>query len=338
MDKEELISVIVPVYNVQNYICRCLDTIINQTYKNIEIILVDDGSKDESGKICEEYAKKDSRIRVIHKENEGLGLTRNVGIKYAMGKYIAFIDSDDFIELNMYEIMYKKIKENDLDAVLCNYKRLKKDKTYIYNVSNFDNKQYSCDEIQKDILLSICGNPKYKTVIGSVCCVLYKKDIIDKYNIKFLNEREYVSEDIIFNYMYFSKCRRIQLLRDNMYIYCENEGSLTKKYNPAKIDKFINLYNFMKKQVETYKEETCIGLDTLYIGYMRVAIIQEITLNTNKKNIKNNIKKICNDELLCEILKRYKLKNLKIKQTIFTILMKYKLVNLIVLTVKLVKN
>lgn len=331
---EELISVIVPVYNVEKYINRCLETIIHQTYKNLEIILIDDGTKDKSGSICEEYAKKDSRIKVIHKDNEGLGLTRNVGLENAKGKYISFLDSDDYIELDMYEKMHNALYENNVDAVLCNYKRRQKNNTFIYHCTNFKDEIYEENKVQNELLLSICGNPKYKIVVGSVCCVLYKKEIIDKYTIRFLNEREYVSEDVIFNYMYFKKCKRIQFLKDDLYIYCENEGSLTKKYNPDKVQKFKNLYNILKKEIDTNKEDYYYGLDTLYIGYMRVAIIQEVRLNPNKKMIKKNIRDLCNDELLCKILKIYDTKYMTTKQKIFTWLMKKQLINMLYIVSK----
>ena len=101
-----LVSVIIPVYNVENYLKRCIDSVVNQSLRNIEIILIDDGSLDSSSKICDEYKVLDERITVIHKQNEGLGMARNTGIDIASGKYIAFVDSDDYIESNMYELLY----------------------------------------------------------------------------------------------------------------------------------------------------------------------------------------------------------------------------------------
>ena len=115
----ELISVIVPIYNVEKYLERCLDSIIKQTYKNLDIILVDDGSIDNSTKICDEYVKKDSRIKVIHKENGGLSDARNVGIDNSDGKYICFIDSDDYIELDMIENLYDGIVKNNANICCC---------------------------------------------------------------------------------------------------------------------------------------------------------------------------------------------------------------------------
>lgn len=117
------ISVIVPVYKVEPYLSRCLDSIINQTYRNLEIILVDDGSPDHCGEICDEYARQDSRIRVIHKSNGGLSDARNHGIDVATGDYIAFVDSDDYVTTDMYEKMLARLEFDNSDMVVCNYYR-----------------------------------------------------------------------------------------------------------------------------------------------------------------------------------------------------------------------
>ena len=114
-----LISIIVPVYNVESYLKKCLESIINQTYKNIEIILIDDGSTDSSGKICDDYANKDKRIKVIHKQNGGVSDARNTALDICRGDYIGFIDSDDYIELDMYETLLKFLLNNNLDVAMC---------------------------------------------------------------------------------------------------------------------------------------------------------------------------------------------------------------------------
>ena len=115
------ISIIIPVYNVEKYLATCLDSVINQTYKNLEILLIDDGSTDSSGLICEQYSKKDTRIKTIHKKNGGLSDARNVGISYASGDYISFIDSDDFIDINTFTILNQYIKQYNADIITFNY-------------------------------------------------------------------------------------------------------------------------------------------------------------------------------------------------------------------------
>ena len=116
---EDLITIVVPVYKVEKYIDRCVTSILNQTYKNLQIILVDDGSPDNCGKICDEYAKKDNRIEVIHKENGGLSDARNAGINIAKGKYIAFVDSDDYVSNDYIEYMYKILKKENAKISIC---------------------------------------------------------------------------------------------------------------------------------------------------------------------------------------------------------------------------
>ena len=127
------VSIVVPVYKVEEYIDRCLDSLLNQTLKDIEIILVDDGSPDNCPKICDEYAQKDARVRVVHKQNEGLGYARNSGMEVAVGEYIAFVDSDDFVDIRMFEELYDVARGNDSDVVYCN----------IYKYYKFSNRDHS---------------------------------------------------------------------------------------------------------------------------------------------------------------------------------------------------
>lgn len=123
------VSIIVPIYNVAAYLQRCMDSLLNQTLRDIEIILVDDGSPDNCPQMCDEYAKQDNRIKVIHKKNEGLGYARNTGLEATCGEFIAFIDSDDYVDVSMYETLYNRAIENQSDAVFCGMQRRCKDGT-----------------------------------------------------------------------------------------------------------------------------------------------------------------------------------------------------------------
>ena len=197
---EDLISIIVPVYNVEKYIKKCIDSIINQTYKNLEIILVDDGSPDNCGKICDEYAEKDKRIKVIHKENGGLSDARNAGIKIARGCYIGFVDSDDWIDKNMYEKLYKTLKEKDADIACCKLIRYKNtiekiSKKFDGRIVEYDQRQYI---------------KKFFKIDSQECVYyawnkLYKRQVIDKeqYPIGL------TSEDVVGTYKALLKCKKI---------------------------------------------------------------------------------------------------------------------------------
>ena len=144
------VSIIIPVYNVQKYLRKCLDSIVNQTFKNIEIIIINDGSSDNSLNICKEYSKKDKRINIINKHNEGVSKARNTGLLYATGEYISFIDSDDWVEQNMIEELYNSITSNKADLCICNFIKENKNKRD-YIKSNINQKILIGKEI-KDYL------------------------------------------------------------------------------------------------------------------------------------------------------------------------------------------
>ena len=149
MKNIDLISIIIPVYNVEQYLSRCIDSVINQTYKNLEIILIDDGSTDDSGEICDEYALKDNRIKVMHKQNGGVSSARNEGLDISKGNYIGFIDSDDFIEKDMYEFLYDLLTKNNCDISCCN-KFIFKDNKFIASKSFPKGNVLSFNEVLND--------------------------------------------------------------------------------------------------------------------------------------------------------------------------------------------
>ena len=170
--EKDLISVIVPVYKVEKYLEKCIESVLKQTYTNLQIILVDDGSPDNCGKICDEYAKKDSRIEVIHKINGGLSDARNVGINRANGRYIGFVDSDDYIKEDMYEKLINLIKEYDADISICNLYDVIDGKEYVRNKDNGIH-EYSRIDILKEILLD-------KNIQSYAWNKLYKKELFDE--------------------------------------------------------------------------------------------------------------------------------------------------------------
>lgn len=167
---EQKVSIIVPVYNVEKYLKRCVDSIIEQSYKNLEIILVDDGSKDNSFSICKEYESKDSRVRIFHKENEGLGLTRNYGIEKSTGEYITFVDSDDYLTLDAVETMVEKAAVTNADVVVANM--FYKDKEMKVMI---EERLYEGDDIKNIIInhmMGDCGKKKGCIFIYGNCQII----------------------------------------------------------------------------------------------------------------------------------------------------------------------
>ena len=235
----EKISVIVPIYNVEQYLRRCIDSIINQTYKNLEIILVDDGSPDNCGQICDDYAKKDTRIKVIHKKNGGLSDARNVGLEVCTGDYISFVDSDDWIELNTYEIMMKSMNEYNADMVVSNINYVYKDKVeskYSEDKIRCFNKEEAMKELIKDGLVQ-----------AVVWNKLYKRVVID--NLRFKVGK--LNEDEFFTYKICAKAERIVYIPEALYQYRQREDSIMGTYILQRIDGVEALYermNFIKNK------------------------------------------------------------------------------------------
>lgn len=217
------ISIIVPVYNVEKYLITCIDSILQQTILNFELILVNDGSTDSCGQICDEYQKLDKRVVVIHKENGGLSSARNAGLDVARGNYIAFVDSDDYISKDMYEILFNNIKKYDACISICGRNLFKLDSDL--NTLEHKNKdQYENEELysNEDALYRLFY---LKGFDMSVCDKLYKKELFD--NLRFPINR--ISEDTFVIYKLFSKSNKVVVdLKNKKYYYRQRIGSITK--------------------------------------------------------------------------------------------------------------
>ena len=248
------VSIIVPVYNVEKYLDRCMDSLINQTLKDIEIILVDDGSPDNCSQMCDDYAKKDSRVKVVHKQNAGLGYARNSGLDLATGEYVAFVDSDDYVALNTYEYCYNLATKEKLDVVRFDMDRF----TNIYSISSIDadKEPIICREVQilKQLSLAFWGNmingeKKYfaNVSVGSSCGGIYNRSFLTLNNLIFKSEREYLSEDFEFNYRVFQKVNAVGFTQSRFYHYFKNPQSLTTTVRTDKVDRAID---FSKKMTQ----------------------------------------------------------------------------------------
>lgn len=213
----ELISIIIPVYNVEKYLKRCLESVINQTYRNLEIILVDDGSKDSSGKICDEYAEQDKRIKVIHKKNGGASSARNMGLDIAQGNYIGFIDSDDWIELDMYEYLHKLIVSLNVDIAMCEYVCVKKEIKY--------KKKKEDIKVYEDInIFNFFYRMNGEKSFYSVWNRLYKKDCVEK--IRFLENK--ITEDVDYTYNAYKRAKKVAVSNLSKYYYFINNYGVTR--------------------------------------------------------------------------------------------------------------
>lgn len=251
-----LISIIVPVYNVEPYLRECLDSIINQTYKNLEIIVVDDGSTDNSGKICDEYALKDRRVKVIHQENMDLSCARNVWLKVATWDYIWYVDSDDYLEHDMYEILHNLITKNDADLIICNWYKWLRNGWWVKN-EKFPKKEcLTTDEAIESFYWAMYVRNK-----------LYKRELVDGYDFV-----ETYAQDVLYNFSLFKRAKKIICVDECKYYYRYNYES---RLHGRKFKKnwLVFLNEWINKEIEYAKNNNLFGLERDLLNSRTVILI-----------------------------------------------------------------
>lgn len=307
----ELISVIVPIYNVENYLKRCIESIQKQTYSNLEIILVDDGSPDACPKMCDEMSTQDSRIKVMHKENAGQGLARNDGLKIATGEYVTFVDSDDWISEDHIENLYNALVENQADVALGNHTRVSADGQMNPRMLTLEEGVYEKDRVVNEILISLIGADVHSSqdvlINSSVSMNLYRMDIIRKNNICFISERYAVAEDFYFNVDYFHFANRVVFTKEKGYFYFKNYESTCEKYNPKRFERTLNYYNVITQKVDSYglKEKVENRIERSFLMKLRVAIRHIVLSDLKRKEKFRQIKEILENDTVKSVLNKY---------------------------------
>ena len=334
------VSVVIPIYNTEKYLKRCLDSVINQTLEDIEIILVDDASPDNAGELCDEFAKKDARIKVIHKENGGLGFARNSGIEVACGEFIAFLDSDDYVEEDMYEKLYNTAIEKNVQTCLCGHTQYFDDGTTEVRPNLKAGNLYRGEQVQKDVLLEIIGTmPEYPedlTIGMSTCMGIYSLDVIKDNNMRFCSEREFISEDFMMNIDYYKYADSVYIMDTVPYYYCANGSSLSKSYKKDRFSRNMVMYNEVLRRLDDYEylEEAKLRLDRTMLGFTRVHA-QQICTHYNMSDSIKELKKMCNEDELIKLLKNYPYNKNPIKYKLFNTFMDKKMAFLLWLLIKL---
>ena len=274
----EKISVIVPVYNVEQYLERCVDSIINQTYTNLEIILVNDGSTDNSGKLCDELAKKDERIRVIHKENGGLSDARNRGIDEAESDLVGFIDSDDYIDSDMYEVLLKNLNNTDADLSMCALYDVYNN-TPEAQVTNKETWELSSEQAIKMVM---------EAKILSVTAVnkLYRKSLFT--DLKF--EVGKIAEDAFIMVKLLDKCEKIVATNEKKYYYVHRENSITTQKFSTKFLNVIEAYeqnsNIILEKYPKLKDVAQTRMNWAYFYVLDRLLLDD---NYNDKELENKL-------------------------------------------------
>lgn len=321
MDK---ISIVVPVYKVEKYLERCVNSILSQTYTNIEVILVDDGSPDKCPEMCEQLEQKDDRIVVVHKKNGGLSSARNVGLVKATGKYIGFVDSDDTVEPNMYEELYKKIKKYNCDFVMSDYKRVLADGSEYLKSLEITNGYYNKKSITETIYpeLIMGKNLDYGPLLSVWHC-MYDLEFLRKNKIMFDEEVQW-SEDNIFSAIVGYYADSFYYLKgEGLYHYYQNPGTITTSYKKGAWEVYKKMNEHLK---EFFQGKTGAHFDEQLqehlVYYACVCIGQTNMLSKKQRN--EELRKILNDNKLQDALKHINLKKFPKKLAIQLSLMKYK--------------
>lgn len=335
----DLISVIVPVYNVEQYLEQCIDSLINQTYNNLEILLINDGSTDSSQKICERYVEIDSRIKLYNKQNEGLGLTRNYGLDKAKGVFVSFVDSDDYIHLNMYRVLHSKITQNSADICMSGYTKVNNVGKHIF-VKEYQDIICEKEERREFILRLLGSSPeKENSIHPSACASLIRKEVVTNNNLKFKSEREYISEDLLFQIDVLFNCSKVILISEAMYYYRVNPKSLSSTADINKFYRLETLHNYISDKSQEYElgQEAILRFDRLYFVYIRSIL----TIISNSQDAYKEkyymVKEICEDGFLLERIKNYPVYKLKRSARIFLKLITRKQIILILILIKVVK-
>lgn len=335
------VSIIVPVYNVEKYIRQCVDSLRTQTLYDIEIILVDDGSLDNSSVICDDYARLDKRIKVIHKNNSGLGLTCNSGLEVASGNYVAFCDSDDFVDPIMYGVLYETALENDCDVVYSGLKSVAEDGSFLRLLPHRETFELytKVEDIMmflNDMISSAPGIKQERNIQVSAKVVLYKRDLIEKYNIHFVSERIIPSEDLIFNIDILAHAKRICVLPHAFYNYRINQNSISRTIKLTRFPLYKELY-------KTMTERCCllgltgimeIRIKRLIMGYTRRYISSIINSHCTSQQKREIIRTICHDTIWQDIYNNYPIHQMYWKHRFFTMAMRLNSYILIYLMVK----
>lgn len=330
MDKK--LSIVVPVYNAEKYIARCIESLLGQNYSNVEVVLVNDSSTDNSAEVIQHYVEKDSRVKLYTKNNEGAGIARSYGIQKASGELIGFCDADDYVAVDMFEKLIKALNDKDCDIAYCLHVDDPNPPKITGKIEMFEE-----DDIWNLMLGEVGTRPEDELEVlygSSIWRGVFKKSIIDENNISFMSERVIGSEDLIFNLEYLKFCKKAVYLMDEMYHRCLNDESMTHSKKYFEIDREIKLYDKIDEVLSSVnKGEYQLELDRFLIKRIRASLvcICKGCDKDNKKETLSELKAVLDNDLLRTVLKRYPGYKLPFKRALYFYCMKYRLVRLVLL-------
>lgn len=324
------VSVVIPVYNMEKYLARCMDSVLAQTLKELEIILVDDGGSDGSVSMCDEYGKKYKNVKVLHKENGGLTSAWKAGSEAATGSYIGYVDSDDFVEPDMFERLYEEAKKEDADIACCGLK-------HIYESGNhqewkeqmeFPHQVFTVDTLKEQVFPILINDGSFmgRHLQPNRVTKIVKRELVVK-NLPMCDDRVSIGEDYQFSLCMFLDAKKVVIVKDFFpYYYYMNDSSMTMKYDEKYMDK-----------IKIMKENLCRISDAKAAYDLKPQIINDFLCLTvlhikggiyKKKHApykehKSDMKKICRDKDVIEAMKNYHMPKLSMAEKLFLFFMKH---------------
>ncbi len=300
------ISVIVPAYNAQDCLGKCIESILNQSFTDFELIVIDDGSKDNTAAICDSWAEKDSRVRVLHKENGGVSRARNSGLDMARGELISFIDADDHILPNAYETMLKAMETYDADTALCNFIAEAPDGTLSPYGAHIPGGRCEAPQTENMIVRSLLCDRLAAAFNGFVWCYLFDRNSIEEHKIRFTGA---YLEDELFLIEYFSLGHTLAVTDDELYRYCLNPASVTRKYLKNYPETFEVSFEIKKELVKKYSIAVSEDWEytTMWAGLL-IAVANEFAPGNpaDKAQKVKNLRSLCRDSVFAPAVKAYK--------------------------------
>lgn len=313
---QPVVTIVLPIYNVEKYLDRCVESLVNQTYKNLEIILVDDCSPDGSARICDEWAKRDARIKVIHKAvNEGQGVARNNAMDIATGEYICFFDSDDYIGNNTaISTLVEAAEREQAEIVVFGLKNIAPDGTETGQfVPKVGTRTYRDREVQEEFLPEfVSSDPKgngEKLFYMAAWLVMYSLKKIRTIGWKYVSERKIISEDVYSLMNLFDTIDTVTVVPEAYYCYCANDGtSFSRKYTPNRYDRIKHFYQETVKlcHEKKYSDDVIARVAEPYLSYTMSTLKQETRAPLPFRERKNKVYSILKDPVLQQVVRQKK--------------------------------
>lgn len=330
--QEGLVTVIVPVYNTEKYLDRCVESIVSQTYRNLEIILIDDGSTDSCPQMCDRWAEKDPRVRVFHKQNEGQGIARNMGIKHANGEYVYFIDSDDYIAQDTIEKAYDLAIKENAEIVVFGFSNVNTEGNVWSSFIPAQAPTFRGKAVQEEFLPDLIaiepkGNGERKYYL-SACMTLFSMELVQRINWRFVPERIVISEE---NYSFLKLLRyaeSVAVLPEALYFYCANAASFSRKYMPGRYNKIAYFYEACLQECDSlgFRQNIKKRFARPYIDFTVAAMKQTMGSDQSWDARVHEISEIVRDSLLQQVLESCKDDYANKKQKILFWVIRHKMV------------